>query len=561
MSPATARIHRHNLNNPPQAGTSTAAADSGRGQHRARTVITTPAFRALPLFLPVTEEQIATFAVPAASAAKRQKVTGTMSASLARLPSTPPPPSPLVSSRGRHIKLREGSIHLQRREHSANSPVAHAAPQPAADTSASPTPALPPPASVVDTTQTHYASSGDADTVAAPQSVLWSAERRSWVHSWCLWQMRCEYLLGEVRRKLSKREAGRAAQSPHSSGTKKAHNKQSEEEVTPGDDDRPSAAEVRTGEEATEEKQSPSEQKADDEKASPQAEEASGLVRPDESPDTFASLIERIPSSHSQLSLPLLDSLAFLHSVPVPPSSQHLPLLSALATCLLLPLPGPLSTASSPAAQRPFRANYQLRDGQAWKLPEQRIAVEWADAERREEGRREEARGGRSEDSGTSGRKAMGRRARTSRPHVEHKPQISAHAKSTKRDERLTAKSARVPDSEAQNGAHTAREQAVAATKHGLRQQVGRETAAVRRDEWLDEPSADELREANRLSRQQRLAERERREKLREARHPPARPLTPSHRKRHRMDTGDLANPNEIAARAANDLLATLTPL
>ena len=71
----------------------------------------------------------------------------------------------------------------------------------------------------------------------------------------------------------------------------------------------------------------------------------------------------------------------------------------------------------------------------------------------------------------------------------------------------------------------------------------------------MDELSPSELRQANQLSRQQRMLDRERREKSREAKFQHTR----AGDKQRRVETVAPRDPNEVAAAAAEDLLATLT--
>ena len=546
MSPATARIHRRNISNPPQAATSVAAAHDAKDPFRQHTAISTPSFRSLPLALSLTDAQLSSSATLLGPTSKRQRLEGATSSSLTRshyASPASPPPSPIVSSRGRHIKLREGSIHLQRRGNSAM-PAMPARAAAALPLSLSSTPALsPPPATVsppMPPQPSEQPSSSSSSSALSPPAVDMSAFSslvyRSWVHSWCLWQMRCEYLLGEVRRRLSKREAGRTMQNPHShSNRKRAQDMQSEHiKVSSGRDQRADEAEAEQGKAET---------KAMDEAVVEEREEAHSVASPDE----FSSLISRIPPLHSQLTLPVLDSLSIVASVPVPPSSPHLPLLSALASCLMLPLPGQLSTVPSSAPQKPCRVNYPLpKDGQVWRLPEQRIEVEWEDAVDRDE---DEAR------VGSSSRSSHEKGRLLTQPADKPKQQPQ-----TRKLEQQTAETIPTAQHTVTSGrlAGSAASRATSAARPVERvvRQLDRKSATLRREgRWMDEPTPQQLREATRLSRRQRMAERERREKVRDARQlafPPS--------KRRRMEQlAGLTSANEIAVQAANELLATLT--
>ena len=573
MSPATARIHRRNINNPSQAATA-GGADSGRATLRQPVAITIPSFSALPLFLPLTEEQRASHAPSSSSTSKRRRGQAvTSSASRSSSPPSPPPspPSALVSSRGRHIKLREGSIHLQRREHSAASassaslsPASALSPSPPTVASfASAAAAAQPSSSSSHTQSPHTVADGEQSTAtlsaadSATLVIFSSPLYRSWVHSWCLWQMRCDYLLGEVRRRLSKREAGRARQSPHGN-RRKGQATQTEHRTTD------------TGKEEAERKER---QESSEEERKETAADAPSVA----SPDYLASLIGRIPPLHTQLTLPLLDSLPCLSSIAVPPSALHLPLLSTLAACLMLPLPPQLSAVPSSAHQRPFCVNYPLEQGQVWTLPEQRIAVQWTDAPKHAE--EEEARTGRRSvgpaSRSSNGRQANHRAQPSNKRAVERKQHSNTTRTQQKKDSMHTdsgsssgsgsgsgsssgsvSRGGSGSSSGRVNGERTSQERDVSGPRliQTVKQQLRMRAAVRRESRWQDEPSVTDLREANRLSRQRRMAEREQREKVREARQ-----LTLPQSKRRRMESIVTSNPNDIAAQAANDLLAAIT--
>ena len=552
MSPATARIHRRNINNLPQVGATLPGAESSRDPLKQHTVISTPTFSALPLFLPLTDEQQSEYSTTPAPPTKRHKGQPTVaSAASALLPSPPPPPPPpssLVSSRGRHIKLREGSIHLQRRDHSAKptskrtathssastlSPSLSLPSQPPphlSDPSSSPSPATASPLTAADSSPTVASAVAENACLSAFSPPVY----RSWVHSWCLWQMRCEYLLGEVRRRLSKREAGRALQSPHG-GRKRGQDTQSQRstQAPSGRSERDHGRESGREEAETKNKEESLEQEQREER------KEAALTPSLASADFLSQLVSRIPPVHTQLTLPLINSLTLISSVPVPPSAIHVPLLSALASCLLLPLPRPLSAVPPTAPQRPFIANYQHREGQLWRLPEQRIAVQWADVleQDEDEGPRTSNSSGSSNVSDRNGRQVpLG----AHKPHKaqEERKQQPIIVVTKKRVERMT------------------QSRGVRTVQRIVRQQVSR-TAVVRSEgQWMDEPSEGELREANRLSRQQRMAERERREKVRDARR-----LALPHSKRRRMEPVAHTSLNETAAQAAHDLLPSHTDM
>ena len=324
-------------------------------------------------------------------------------------------------------------------------------------------------------------------------------------------------------------------QSPHSN-RKRAQDKQSDQPTSLGERSKRDS-EGRTEKEEVEMKES-DEQKATEEAAAPSIA----------SPDYFSSLVGRIPPLHTQLTLPILDSLSFVSSVPVPPSPLHLPLLSALAACLMLPLPCPLSAVAPSAAQRPFHANYQLKDGQAWSLPQQRIALQWAEAPECDED--DEARTGSTKRGSSIARQLPQRVDKPSKPEVERKQQQRRAADTqTKKSGDKTHTNARPKASH--SSPHFI---AMGSVGQAVKEQVTGRTAVRVEGGWFGELSPTQIREANRLSRQQRMEERARREKMQEARQ-----LIIERSKRRRTELITPTNPNDIAAQAAEDLLATLT--
>jgi hypothetical protein len=235
-------------------------------------------------------------------------------------------------------------------------------------------------------------------------AVFSSPAVRVWSHGWCLWQLRAEYLLAEVRRKLRKQSMYRAAASPLKKGEKGGRWKVKGTAETPaaasaeatvmpafsfaargeeedGEEETKTERALSETEESREQKEearatrwsaqlSPSHSRSLPSSASqpltiltfasgstPPASRASSPTprSPSSSPSSSSStltlsasaiggLIATIPPHHGQLTLPVIDSLFVIGSVVVPPSALCLPLCAALADCLLLPLPPALAS-------------------------------------------------------------------------------------------------------------------------------------------------------------------------------------------------------------------------
>ena len=355
MSPSTARIHSANMGGPSHPRTippTTSPPPTSQPDPTQGVVIDTPSFYALPLSFPVT---------PSLSSPSPALPTP--------LPPDPPPtplaPShSLVSSRGRRIKLHEHSIHLK--------PSSSLIPTPNA--TLPPPPSLPPP--------------------LPPPPPPSSPARVYHLHCWCLWQLRAEYLLGEVRRKLKKYSTLRATPStppvkPDPSlpppplalplaGEGELQMTPQRRRWTEGE-----AGEAKEAEGVDEEAKWP----ALPYRSSPSSPSSSPLpLAPALSPSaSLASVTGAIPSHHSLLTLPLISILSStLSSLTVPPSTSTLPFFTALAQCLILPLPLALSSITPSHYDSPHSFNYTMKAtviNGVWRPPPTRIAILYEEVE------------------------------------------------------------------------------------------------------------------------------------------------------------------------------------
>ena len=288
-------------------------------------------------------------------------------------------------------------------------------------------------------------------------AVFSSPAVRVWSHGWCLWQLRAEYLLAEVRRKLRKQSLYRAAASPLKKGEKGSRWKAKgtaltpaaaaadptlrpafsfaarggeEEEVEETKTER-TLSETEVGREEKEEvratrwsahlspsrspslpsaasqplsiltfvSSSPSASRASSPTPhSPSSSSSSSFATMPLSASAICGLIASIPPHHSQLTLPVIDSLSVIGSIVVPPSARCLPLCAALADCLLLPLPPSLAAITPAYYSAPHHFvseggvdGGQLVDG-VWQRPEGRISIVYEDS-REEQGKAEERKG------------------------------------------------------------------------------------------------------------------------------------------------------------------------
>ena len=437
MSPSTALIHRANMAMAPRQALAHAlvtptAATMAASPPSTPAVIDTPSFVALPLSLTINP---ALYRPPSSSS-----LPSPPSASRARPPPPPPPPpptaaaddNPLVSSRGRTIKLRKGSIHLKRQTSSSSS-----------SSSSSPPSTLP------SSPSAGRVAAAPAAPSSAAASLLVDPLDRFFVHTWCLWQLRAEYLLGETRRKLKKQAAGRSAPStpqlrphpppppqaaftfPHASdGEMKAPmtprsdgrgrwQRRLADELKDAGNGRPSPARapVNGGERKVEGEERnffappppplfvlPPSTPAAHRVPVPAALALPGGVG---SPGaSLSSITALIPAHHTSLTMPMIPLLSStLSSLTVPPSAAALPFFTALAACLLLPLPLPRDALTPSHCSAPHKFSYEgveqcVVDG-VWHMPRERVTIAYeevdhadveAEAESKERSERREHR-------------------------------------------------------------------------------------------------------------------------------------------------------------------------
>ena len=398
MSPSTAAIHKANMT--PHASTQrttaqpspTTSSTSPPPADLTPSTISTPSFYALPLSI----------TIPASLYLPTSSLSPPPRSSLSTLPAlspAPPPSTPaqqLISSRGRPIKLREHSIHLHRP--SASPTLAYSSSPPPHSVSPPPLPPPPPPSS---------------PTV------------RFHCHQWCLWQLRAEYLLGEVRRKL-KKQAGAGGRSAPSTPVVKGESggwsaEGGGERATPKVDGRGrwkrklaeelkhvGQAAAHNGVGSEEERkwtgphpslpsplQTPATPSASSAYPSPVFPSPPALPSPLAlSPAaSLPSITSAIPPHHTLLTLPLISVLSTtVSSLTLPPDPSTLPFCSALASCLLLPTPPRLSSLTPAHYDAPHSFNYDSDRGGSvvdgvWRMPHARVTVAYEEVE---EGERRE---------------------------------------------------------------------------------------------------------------------------------------------------------------------------